>query len=324
MKILIFILAVSLLFVSCNKDDGLSSSDKYYRQEMRDFVIGISTYAKTSNPAFLIIPQNGIELISNNGEEDGPLNTDYLNAIDGNGQEDLFYGYENDDQPTSSEDNTYLKAFLDRSKSGGKVILATDYCSTPGRMDDSYSVNNAAGYVSFAADHRELNNIPDYPHPIYAENNDSITNLTSVKNFLYLINPENYTTKSAFINAVTSTNYDLLIMDLFFNDGTEFSSTEIEQLKQKANGGKRLVISYLSIGEAEDYRYYWQQDWETNKPSWLGSENPDWAGNFSVKYWDQEWQKIIYGDDNSYLHKVMNAHFDGVYLDKIDAFENYE
>jgi cysteinyl-tRNA synthetase, unknown class len=324
MKNLIFILTVSILFMSCNKEDGLSSSDKYYRQEMRDFVIGISTYAKTSNPTFLIIPQNGIELITNNGEEDGPLNAEYLNAIDGNGQEDLFYGYENDDQPTPSEDNVYTEAFLDRSHSHGKVILVTDYCSAPTRMDDSYNRNNNAGYVSFAADHRELNNIPNYPHPIYAENNASISSLSEVKNFLYLINPENYTTKSAFVNAIISTNYDLLIMDLFFNDGTEFSATEIDQLKNKANGGKRLVISYLSIGEAEDYRYYWQSAWETTKPSWLGQENPDWEGNFNVNYWDKEWQNIIYGNDNSYLKKIMNAHFDGVYLDIIDAYEYYE
>ena len=32
-----------------------------------------------------------------------------------------------------------------------------------------------------------------------------------------------------------------------------------EELKIKDNGGKRIVIAYLSIGEAEDYRYYWNK-----------------------------------------------------------------
>jgi cysteinyl-tRNA synthetase len=113
-------------------------------------------------------------------------------------------------------------------------------------------------------------------------------------------------------------------MDLFFTDGTAYTTSEIEQLKNKANGGKRLVISYMSIGEAENYRYYWQSGWNANKPAWLDAENPDWAGNFKVKYWNTDWQNIIYGNENSYLKKILNAGFDGVYLDIIDAFEYYE
>ena len=56
----------------------------------------------------------------------------------------------------------------------------------------------------------------------------------------------------------------------------------------------------------------------------MDAENPNWAGNFKVKYWNTEWQNIIYGNDNSYLKKILNAGFDGVYLDIIDAFEYYE
>jgi cysteinyl-tRNA synthetase len=113
-------------------------------------------------------------------------------------------------------------------------------------------------------------------------------------------------------------------MDLFFDDGTPFFADEIEQLKNKANGGKRIVVSYMSIGEAENYRYYWRQEWNQKRPAWLDAENPNWSGNFKVKYWDVEWQKIIYGNDDSYLKKIIDAHFDGVYLDIIDAFEYYE
>lgn len=38
-----------------------------------------------------------------------------------------------------------------------------------------------------------------------------------------------------------------------------FSKEQIESLKRKAIGGKRLVIAYFSIGEAEDYRNYWKK-----------------------------------------------------------------
>ncbi len=325
MKNPILLIVLLLIFTSCNKDDDHNpNNETEFKQKMRDFVIGISQYSKATNPSFLIVPQNGIELVSSNGDITGQPHTAYLNAIDANGQEDLFYGYNNDDLETSATDNSYLKGLLNISKSSGKTILVTDYCSTPSKMTNSYLENKNEGYISFAANQRELNNIPNFPNPINQQNNAEVTNISQVNNFLYLINPTNYTTKNSFITAVTSTNYDLLIMDLYFNDGTVFTSTEINQLKNKANGGKRLIISYMSIGEAENYRYYWQPSWNTNKPSWLDAENPNWAGNFKVKYWNTEWQNIIYGNDNSYLKKILNSNFDGVYLDIIDAFEYYE
>jgi len=315
---------VLLYHSSCSDDESTNSDNIDYKQEMREFVIGISDYAKSIHPDFYIVPQNGIELVTSDGNEDGPVDTPYLNAIDGHGQEDLFYGYIKDDQPTLLTDNTYLRIFLDKSRNAGNKILVTDYCSTPSYMDDSYNKNNAANYISFAADHRELNNIPNYPDPIYLENNTILSEMADVKNFLYLINPENYSTKADFITAIPSTNYDLLIMDLFFQDGTEFSSTQISQLKQKANGGERLILAYMSIGEAEDYRYYWQASWNNNKPSWIAAENPDWEGNFKVKYWESAWQNIIFGNDDSYIKKIIDAGFDGTYLDIIDAFEYFE
>jgi len=80
----------------------------------------------------------------------------------------------------------------------------------------------------------------------------------------------------------------------------------------------------MSIGEAEDYRYYWQSGWKVGNPSFLDKENPNWKGNYKVRYWDKDWQNIIYGNDNSYLKKILDAGFDGVYLDIIDGFEYFE
>jgi cysteinyl-tRNA synthetase len=316
------LLVIFATFSSCKKDEISDAKD--YKQEMRNFVIGISEYAKAQKSGFAIIPQNGIPLVTNNGEASSTPNSTYLAAIDGHGQEDLFYGYENDNQETDIQTTNEIKALLNISKNDGNTILVTDYCSTPSKMDDSYALNAASGYISFAADRRDLDKIPDYPSVIKNENSSSVTKLYEAKNFLYLINPDNFSSKQDFIQSVTATNYDLIIMDLFFLDGTEFTAAEVAQLRAKANGGERLVVCYMSIGEAEDYRYYWKSDWNTNKPSWLDKENPDWAGNFKVKYWDKDWQSIMYGNSNSYLQKVLDADFDGVYLDIIDAFEFYE
>ncbi|MBN2650104.1 MAG: endo alpha-1,4 polygalactosaminidase [Prolixibacteraceae bacterium] len=110
---------------------------------------------------------------------------------------------------------------------------------------------------------------------------------------------------------------------MFYN-GEEYTPAQIEELKQKANGGKRLLICYMSIGEAENYRYYWQANWTVGNPSFIEKEDSNWPGNFVVRYWDAEWQHIIFGNDNSYLKKILDAGFNGVYLDIIDAFEQFE
>jgi cysteinyl-tRNA synthetase len=319
-----FLLSTAILG-SCGKGDERGiPSDIDLRQEMRGFVEGISRYAKAHRSNFIIIPQNGIELVTEDGTETGAPSAAYLDAIDGNGQEDLFYGYDDDDQATPAGDTTYLNAFLAVSKNAGNAILVTDYCSTILKMEDSYDRNASLGYISFAADRRDLNGIPAYPSPVHAENDQAIVSLGDAKNFLYLINPGNYPARADFIAAVSATNYDVVVMDLFFDDGTPFAPGEISRLKRKANGAARLVVSYLSIGEAEDYRYYWRSDWNDDEPSWIDGENPDWPGNYKVRYWEKEWQDIIYGNDGSYLKRILDAGFDGAYLDIIDAFEYYE
>ena len=133
--------------------------------------------------------------------------------------------------------------------------------------------------------------------------------------------------------AIGDTKFDLAIID-YSEDGGEsgrFSAEEIETLINSAGGSKR-VLAYMSIGEAENYRFYWEESWDadndgkpdTGAPAWLGPSNPDWPGNYKVRYWEPEWQSIIFGSSTSYLDKIIESGFDGVYLDIIDAYEYWE
>ncbi len=120
---------------------------------------------------------------------------------------------------------------------------------------------------------------------------------------------------------VKESKFDLIILD-YSADGSEseeFSSKEVKYMKSSGDQEK-LLLSYISIGEAEDYRFYYDDSWEEGEPDWLDEENPDWEGNYKVKYWEEEWQEIIY----EYLDRIMDAKFDGIYMDIIDAYEYYE
>jgi len=130
--------------------------------------------------------------------------------------------------------------------------------------------------------------------------------------------------KSAAIQKLSSSGRDWVVLDATFSDDTPWTSADLATIRRGKPG--RKVIAYLSIGEAEDYRPYWHKEW-TKKgkltsaaPEWLGPENPDWKGNYRVKYWLPAWQSIIL----SALDGIMANGFDGVYLDIVDGFESYE
>jgi cysteinyl-tRNA synthetase, unknown class len=132
------------------------------------------------------------------------------------------------------------------------------------------------------------------------------------------------------IGAVAAAPHDLLVIDSEISANRsfvrQFTPAEVARMKRRPDGSPRVLLAYLSIGEAERYRPYWPQDWydPAKKPAWLGKENRKWAGNFAVQYWQPEWQQLIFGAPESYLDRVMAQGFDGVYLDRADAFFDWE
>jgi len=140
-----------------------------------------------------------------------------------------------------------------------------------------------------------------------------------VKNYLCLLNPEKFFSMDEYYQALKDTNYDLLLIEVSY-DNVFFTKEQIEGLKVKKNGGKRIVIAYLSIGEAEDYRFYWKKEWNKNKPDWIVSENENWSGNYIVEYWNPEWKEII----KEYQKKLDEIGVDGYLLDTLDTYSYFE
>jgi hypothetical protein len=80
-----------------------------YRAAMRQFVRKISLRAKKANPAFLVVPQGGVSLLTDKGKPAA----EYLEAIDGIGQEEIFYGFDNrDDRKTPKQETTASSSSL--------------------------------------------------------------------------------------------------------------------------------------------------------------------------------------------------------------------
>ena len=318
----VIVVCLLLLMPGCIFDDEDEEVD--HRQEMRDLVEEISAQARATDPDFIVIPQNGHELATRDGEPTGELVESYIAAIDGVGREDLFYGYNGIDKPTPVGERDHMLAFMDLFENADVEVLVTDYCTQRSFVYESVQESTDRGYLAFPADSRELDTIPTYPTEPYQVNAANVTTLADARNFLYLLNPDRFNGTEDYLAALQGTNFDVLIIDAFVNGSIILSPEEVASLRTKANGGTRLVIAYMSIGEAEDYRYYWNVGWNYNSPSWMEDDNPDWEGNYKVEYSSKEWKALLYGREGTYLDRILSAGFDGVYLDIIDAYEYFE
>ncbi len=131
---------------------------------------------------------------------------------------------------------------------------------------------------------------------------------------------------------LASATHDLLVIDAS-RDGTDagrFSADDLTRMKD-GMGGRSVVVSYTSIGEASDFRDYWRDGWTTTgiatgkltdkAPDWLGPVNPDWPESRKVRYWDSDWQKIIFNDKKTgEVDAIVKAGFDAAYLDIVDGY----
>lgn len=134
------------------------------------------------------------------------------------------------------------------------------------------------------------------------------------------------------VNLLISATHDLLVIDSS-RDGTNsgrFTADEVTRMKDGI-GGRSVVVSYISIGEASDFRDYWDKDWTVDgkatgkltdeAPDWLGPLNPDWPESRKVRYWDPDWQNTMFNDQKTGdLDAIVKAGFDAAYLDIIDAY----
>ena len=143
--------------------------------------------------------------------------------------------------------------------------------------------------------------------------------------------------RETWLNALRESDYDVIYIDSFYNhralpdNQTPLTKEEIDSLKVKPDGGRRQVIAYLSIGSAEQNRWYCQDDWvwvdptnpntersmksgkvtgtspnlvyspPENAPAWLAL---GYGGNYAeeavVQWWNPEWRDIIINGGGKY------------------------
>ena len=82
-------------------------------------------------------------------------------------------------------------------------------------------------------------------------------------------------------------------------------------MRRKPDGSRRIVLAYMSIGQAETFRWYW----------------PQRSASLARRQGQAELRRAFLAgglaeDIFEYTEKIVTAGFDGVYLDHVDEFED--
>lgn len=117
--------------------------------------------------------------------------------------------------------------------------------------------------------------------------------------------------EGATYQSLSATNFQLGIVD---PDASGLTTSEIGTLE--ASG--KTMIAYISIGEAQDFRSYWQTSWNTSLPSFLLGADPNWPGDYYAEYWNPAWQKIII----NYADNLAKEGYNGIMMDLVDVYNN--
>ena len=151
------------------------------------------------------------------------------------------------------------------------------------------------------------------------------------------------------VDELAHSHYDMLVLEPtrtdWSSDDKYFDTKGMVERLQNTKASdyvhRKLIIAYIDIGEAENWRWYWtwSKEWPEGEPrpqDWpdyiLAHDPEGWEGNFLVAYWDERWKDIViygrnqdsepYGDYNSVIDETIKDGFDGIYLDWVEGFEN--
>lgn len=112
------------------------------------------------------------------------------------------------------------------------------------------------------------------------------------------------------VAALNAARYPLAVVD-YSDDGSEIGERTAAQVSLLREGG-RVALAYLSIGEAEEGRFYYG----SMPKDLIAATNEAFTDNFKVRFCDERWHQIML----SYLDRIIAQGFDGVYLDIVEGY----
>lgn len=362
-----------------------------HREQWREVVIGLASYAKGRKSNFAVLVENGAELVAKGEREveweelqdpggvffekrlpEGAIFRPYLTVIDGVVVPGMYCGdnrlgksldqamadwkkreedsarararginlprVAQDKGPFSSDPATERKRALEVKRAAetqerlrrlllvinalnrpGQRVLSYDACPTDAAVKDAFEAANRDGVLESASVAPSLADLTIPSGVPWGENSASITSLQRARNWLAPVRPTQFYSKTDWLTAESRNNYDMVVVDL--NYGTEgISAADVELLKFKKMGPRRLVLARLPVGKAYDTAWYWKPDWRVDNPAFLFAPDGQQAGVFITDVGNPQWRELL----GKTLKGIIDVGFDGVVLTEVDTYLWFE
>jgi len=124
-------------------------------------------------------------------------------------------------------------------------------------------------------------------------------------------------TKDIQLSEIEQSNFELAVID-YSSTGTDENTFTRQQIeKARTTGCAKRMVAIINVGNAENYRFYWQASWQQTLPGFIAEQDSTNPSSYFVKFWDPAWQQIVYQT----IDKAIAQGFDGVYLTNIDVYK---
>lgn len=311
-----------------------------YRDLMRNNISMLSDYARDFNPNFQIILHEGGDLLSKSlweyhleGYERARaqgINTSDPSFLASLKQMGITSPYNPGTRAAAFRKHINAVAYndlyctprkLDKElQETGLSFLAISHCpnlASYGKAAE-LSVKDKLLFYGFIHPDQAFRHLAK--QPIINENARNIFKVDEAENFSLLLEDKGYKSKAEMLEEIRNSNYDILIVNPLFHDKVPFTAEEVNAMKYKKNGARRLILAEQNISEATSGAYYWQDEWEIGKPSWLRRLSFANENGIITEYWHRDWQKVM----AEHFKSIIMTNYDGVFMTGVNNYRYFE
>lgn len=309
-----------------------------YRAAMRNNLLMLIRFAKEKKPDFKIVVHEGEDLLtksmweysregynrarfSDNVEDDyflfhhnyfaiePTLDTpayEYLHSLDAIILNDIYCG-----------ENFPVNPII---KNHHLDLISIEYCANEDSLNEAKisAIADGRSIYAFTSLDDAFKGIGDYS--MINDSSKNIYNIGDAQNILILNDDTLYSSAEELANDISKTNYDIVIIKPLFKYRKRFSSLDLQKMRFKKNGTKRLLLAEFNVSEANPQEYYWNIKWKPGAPDWLVRQSFSNSDSIITRYWELEWRKII----SRYFKDILNEGFDGVFFTGLENHQYFE
>lgn len=320
--------------------ESLSVPPRYipnYRESMRNLIASLAQYGKSRNHDFQVLIHEGQYLLDKSLWE---YHRDGYNKIrKSKGFIDDFsflaqdiQEIEDDIQPTTYHYTDFIDGIvvnnhycqnnpIDDSLLKLKTpIISIEKCPDDDSLDEAIIQSFADKIAIYPFIHTSQAFKKINRQLIINESAVSILHIKDAKNVSFLINDELFNTPYQMLEEISNSNYDIVIIHPIFHNHIPFTKEEVDAMKIKKNGARRLVIALYNISEISDTDYLWQKKWNKKRPDWIVAPSFVSDNAYITKYWTPEWKQLV----SRYFKSIVDSNYDGVFLTGLENHSYFE